>query len=341
VKNPRCDEQVLVGVDGRPCTADALDWSAAEAAARRCRLRIVHAFHWTITPDPYGLLGPFDTMALAREAAEQLLAEAVSRARVVAPDTTVSAHLALGTAKHVLAEESHDAQLLVVGGREPGSTPGTASTAVSRGLLGCAHCPVVAIRHRAAPQPARTSPRVVLGVDDPGRATAATRFAFQAAAQRGLPLVVVHAHRPTGPSNTPGWEVAALDSIERSFADYRTEFPDVSVHVAIASGDPVATLTALSRDAALLVVGSAARGGLLTLGRRSITNGLLDQATTPLAILPRRVVEREPQSGLKRAHTGSPVAPDQPVDSAEMPTDQPRAHHRRRTPHHPFSRGQQ
>jgi nucleotide-binding universal stress UspA family protein len=42
----RTDEgTVLVAVDGSGQSWDALEWAAAEAAARRCTLRIVHVVH--------------------------------------------------------------------------------------------------------------------------------------------------------------------------------------------------------------------------------------------------------------------------------------------------------
>ena len=36
---------VVVGIDGTRGAEAALDWATAEAAVRGCRLRIVHAFH--------------------------------------------------------------------------------------------------------------------------------------------------------------------------------------------------------------------------------------------------------------------------------------------------------
>ena len=40
---------ILVAVDGHRHSWDALEWAAAEAAARQCSLRILHAFHWSPT----------------------------------------------------------------------------------------------------------------------------------------------------------------------------------------------------------------------------------------------------------------------------------------------------
>jgi len=46
---------ILVAVDGYPHGWDALEWAAAEAAARACALRIVHVINWSpLTSDAFG-----------------------------------------------------------------------------------------------------------------------------------------------------------------------------------------------------------------------------------------------------------------------------------------------
>ena len=52
---------VVVGIDGTGAADDALDWATAEAAARGCRLRIVHAFRPSLLVDPYGVVPPLAT----------------------------------------------------------------------------------------------------------------------------------------------------------------------------------------------------------------------------------------------------------------------------------------
>jgi hypothetical protein len=82
---------VVVGVDGIGTADDALDWAAAEAAARGCRLRIVHAFRPPLLVDPYGVVPAIgDDLRLLWAGVEQVLAYAVARVRSVAPDLPVT-----------------------------------------------------------------------------------------------------------------------------------------------------------------------------------------------------------------------------------------------------------
>jgi hypothetical protein len=85
---------VVVAV-GNDTTGHALDWAAAEASARRCRLHVVHAetLRWAV--DPWGFVPVADFWSY-RVAAEHMLRAAVSRARSVAPDIDVSAELGFG-----------------------------------------------------------------------------------------------------------------------------------------------------------------------------------------------------------------------------------------------------
>ena len=86
---------VVVGIDGTRGAEAALDWATAEAAARGCRLRIVHAFHPSLLVDPYGVAPPLGDFPLVWAGAEQVLAQAVARVRSVAPDLPVTTRLLL------------------------------------------------------------------------------------------------------------------------------------------------------------------------------------------------------------------------------------------------------
>ena len=108
---------VAVGIDGTRGAEAALDWATAEAAVRGCRLRIVHAFHPSLLVDPYGVAPPLGDSPLVWAGAEQVLAQAVARARSVA--LPVTPRLLQSTAVPALLGEAHDASVLVLGGRGP------------------------------------------------------------------------------------------------------------------------------------------------------------------------------------------------------------------------------
>ena len=110
---------VAVGDDSGP----AVDWAAAEAAARRSRLHVVHAERLRWTVDPSGFVPVADFWS-CRATAVALLREAVRRARAVAPEVDVVAELLFGPAVPSILCRSRGAQLLVLGGRTPPSRTG-------------------------------------------------------------------------------------------------------------------------------------------------------------------------------------------------------------------------
>jgi Universal stress protein family len=71
---------VVVGVDDAGSAGDAVDWAAAEAATRGCRLRIVHAFHPLLPADPYGVGSPIDGLRAAQTMAESVVQRHAARA---------------------------------------------------------------------------------------------------------------------------------------------------------------------------------------------------------------------------------------------------------------------
>jgi nucleotide-binding universal stress UspA family protein len=88
--NSRPGAPVVVGVDGSPRGLVAVETAVAEAALRRRRLRIVHAFAWPPA-------APAATPGLARstqrvrwEQAEQYLAEAARVADKCASNVTTT-----------------------------------------------------------------------------------------------------------------------------------------------------------------------------------------------------------------------------------------------------------
>ena len=79
----------------------------------------MHAFHPSLLVDPYGVAPPLGDSPLVWAGAEQVLAQAVARARSVAPDLPVTPRLLQSTAVPALLGEAHDASVLVLGGRGP------------------------------------------------------------------------------------------------------------------------------------------------------------------------------------------------------------------------------
>jgi nucleotide-binding universal stress UspA family protein len=113
---------VLVGVDGRARGWDALEWAAAEAAARQCTLRVVHVINWpSLMPESFGGVSAAQWDAGAQQEAELAVSEAARRARTIAPALRVTTHLQAGaTAAAIVQERDRDALIVVGRGREAG-----------------------------------------------------------------------------------------------------------------------------------------------------------------------------------------------------------------------------
>ncbi|MBB3082451.1 universal stress protein [Geodermatophilus sabuli] len=280
---------VVVGIGAGGPGGDALDWGAAEAAARGSPLRLVHAVPTRLVVDPWGLAPPGD----GPRSAGPLVEAALRRARTVAPDVEVSGHVLLGGPAAVLAQQSRAAALLVLGdGREAGSGGGWPAGVLRARLATRSACPVVVVRTRPPVPEAPTAPRVVVGVDAGRSCVAALGFALGAAAQRGVPLVVVHAWAEDAPADLEGVcaapavvEAEARKTLDAVLDRWCPRSPAVPVHRRTVHGTPAAALLAASRGAALVVVGCRGHGPLRTWLSGSVSRAVARSASCPVAVV--------------------------------------------------------
>ena len=264
---------VVVAV-GDAGTGQAVEWAAAEAAARGAQLRVVHAERLWWAVDPAGLVPAVDVCS-SRLTAEDIVDAAVRRARDVAPEIEISRRVVFGPPVPLLVSQGRRAQLLVLGG---GGTQARRRRALSvcRRIARWAPCPVAIVRPLPSGQPAGTLPRVVVGVGPSGARTAALEVAFRAAVQRALPVTVVHAWTPephTAEERVRGTLVGALEP-------WRRRFPDVAVETVLTDADPVPALVRHSQGAAMLVVGSRARAACAG----SVGRSVAEQARCPVVV---------------------------------------------------------
>jgi nucleotide-binding universal stress UspA family protein len=141
---------IVVGVDGSPGSRAALRWALVEAMARGASLEAVLV--WT---DPWVVDGPPTLAGLGAEAREELqerLARAVREAvaEVGAERVYVAERVMAGHAAEVLAQESADALLLVVGSRGLGGFRGLFVGSVSTRCSQLARVPLLIVPDPAA-----------------------------------------------------------------------------------------------------------------------------------------------------------------------------------------------
>lgn len=141
---------ILVGVDYSEGARAALAFAEEEARLRHGTLRAVHAWQFgfvdytgfeSIAPE----IGDIHEL---REAAAAALDATLREAIADFDEVTIEQRLVEGTPGAVLVEESHDADLLVVGSRGHGGFAQLLLGSVSQQCAHHAACPVVIVRPR-------------------------------------------------------------------------------------------------------------------------------------------------------------------------------------------------
>ncbi|MFF0428143.1 universal stress protein [Streptomyces sp. NPDC004520] len=286
---------VIVGADGSASSLVAVEAAGREARWRDAGLRIVHAFHWPTARVPLWGALPMPDEGEVRKMTEGLLAEAVERARTVAPSVDVTRSVVTGDPVTVLEAQSRAAELVVVGSRGMGGFVGlmVGSTAVRLAAHG--RCPVLVVRD--SPEPAGP---IVLAVDGSRAGVAAVDFAFAEAALRGVGLVALHAwttwNAPVPPPQDPAEPYASAPGmlaqaegrlLAEALAGHRERYPDIPVESRVVHGATREALIEASGSAQLLVVGARGRGGFSGLLLGSVSQAALHHAHCPVAVVRR------------------------------------------------------
>jgi nucleotide-binding universal stress UspA family protein len=132
---------IVVGVDGSESAEAALRFAIGEAKLRGERLRVICAWelpvaNWSEIPPPE------ETYARFRQDAEEIVAQAVAKAKEDEPSVECEGLAVEGAPGSVLVEHSVDAGMLVVGSRGHGAVAGRLLGSVSHEVVSKAACPV-------------------------------------------------------------------------------------------------------------------------------------------------------------------------------------------------------
>ena len=180
---------IVVGVDGTPASDRALSWAVAQARARHLGLTVLHATgrHATTAPAEPGEAGG-GTASSLRADGRQVTRTAVHSLRRAGFDGAVEELLVPASAVDALVEASTDADLLVVGAREPGPLGTFVLGSVRRTLVDRSRCPVVVV---PAPGPSEDGRGVLVAVADQEPSRAALDFAYLQARLTDRPVTVL------------------------------------------------------------------------------------------------------------------------------------------------------
>ncbi|MBS1905845.1 MAG: universal stress protein [Actinobacteria bacterium] len=145
--NTSANAPILVGVDGSDSSLDALRYATRLSSALGVPLRAVTTWDYPALVDLYPGIG----WTPDKDAAV-LLDAAITDVFAGDPPANLSAAVLAGPAATVLIEESHRAQMLVVGSRGRGGFAGLLLGSVSSACAAHAHCPVLIVRHEKQKQ---------------------------------------------------------------------------------------------------------------------------------------------------------------------------------------------
>ncbi|MEZ0110156.1 nucleotide-binding universal stress UspA family protein [Catenulispora sp. EB89] len=253
---------VVVGYDQTPPGERALAEAAGEADRRGVVLTVVHALHREPSEQPEQP-EPFDSGSDSAETSAHDLAEqAADRVRAGHPGLTVEARTVAGPVPAVLAEQSAEAELLVVGQHGHGGRNGLHLGSVALRAVARAVCPSLVVRGSEH----RTRGTVLAAVDVGHAAEEILAVAFEEAALRGARLKVVTAleafwarvsvgeEGPLGRAPSPAAE-RAEDALQQFLKPWPARYPHVETDHELIEGSPTVFLTGATTYADLIVVG--------------------------------------------------------------------------------------
>jgi nucleotide-binding universal stress UspA family protein len=135
-------DKIVVGIDGSPAAARALDWALDEARLRGCALQVMYAFPALVS---FAGTTAHEYYPQVEKEAREVFDRALATLPAD-PGVPVERTLVAGSPAGQLIEASHGAALLVVGSRGIGGFRGMLIGSVSTQCVHHAHCPVVVVK---------------------------------------------------------------------------------------------------------------------------------------------------------------------------------------------------
>jgi nucleotide-binding universal stress UspA family protein len=230
-----------------------------------------------------------------RPHAEELVNTARDSLREQDAGTIVNADAMAGTPGTVLADVARSASLLVVGRRGVGAFTRLLIGSTSENAVNHADGPVVVVPNRWEPHKHAYGP-VIAGVDSANPSSAALEFAYTTAAERSVPLCLVHFwDLPAGyvwdalysMEELKAWRQRCQAMFNDIVDTWSSKYPEVVVEPGIWQRHPVEGIVdeAADVDAQLIVVGGRRHNRLTGFVLGSVARGVLHHATRPLAVV--------------------------------------------------------
>lgn len=301
---------VLVGVDGSDNSRHAFMTAVTMAKEHNCSIRVVGAYSVPVIPHRHAPKISDDRHRSIGHSTQDLLEEYADEAREAGVDA--SAQAIEGDAGEVLAEASRYSRLAVVGKRGRNRLASRLLGTVSGALAARSHCPVLVVPlpdaglSEGAPgtedaqgpssEAQQTQPgfenEIVVGIARGSSALPVAEVAAHAAELSGRRLAFVSAV----PADAGSSRGAAADGGYRAYADHLDEVTQAVTEssgglisrLQLVEGSAADVLLDAARSAALIVVGNRGRGGLAGRLLGSVSRSVLNQAGSPVLIVPTR-----------------------------------------------------
>jgi nucleotide-binding universal stress UspA family protein len=277
---------ILVAYDGSTDARKGLHWAAEESVRTGVPVHVMAVDE--VLPPTWGGVGG---MVVAAEGYGRDSAVLLSHAEKILADAGVASVTTERRSGHVVDEllrAAESASTLVVGSKGHGTFSEALVGSMSQHLARHASCPVVVVRE---PRDSG-SRRIVVGIDGSHTSLAALEYACRRAELTGETVVAVHGWHVHVPS-TDVWnsDPRIIETKDReillaeSIAGVRTDHPDVRLEHEVVAVEPEQCLVDASVAAALLVVGSRGLGWFRGLLLGSVSQGVLQRAQCPVAVV--------------------------------------------------------
>ncbi len=279
---------IQVGIDGAWREAGALEWALRESLLRREPLRAVHVVDERTKRTRY-----YEPVVTAQADAD-LVDDVRDWMKRRDDDLGHEAVLMAGSPAAALTDAAQGSRMLVVGRRGIGAFKRLVLGSTSEAVTNLGQGPVIVVPDGWT-APANQAP-VLVAMDDSDDDEAAVEFAVELAVERNVPLRLVHVWDLPA---VYGWNPAMVMTVEEDWtatADlhweavakhWRRKYPELEIQLDVRRGHPVERLldAAQAVDAQIVVLGGHHRRHLSTVLLGSVSRGVLQHATCPVAVV--------------------------------------------------------
>jgi nucleotide-binding universal stress UspA family protein len=276
-------DEFVVGLDGSDQSRLALRWAASVAERRNVPLCIFASWTYSGTAILQPSSQPLESAEdMDRRTLDDLTAVVDKELGELPPFANVAA--LRGPPAAALIQRVDDSSVLVLGSRGRGGFAGLMLGSVSRECIEHAPCPVVLVQHETAvgdlPGP------IIVGMDGSENSERAVRAALDFREVTGRDVVAAYVWQADASEVRPRLRERLASDAKALLASWVGDHDDVGT-VEI-EGDPRVALVALARqtNASMIVVGRRGQSRLRGLLLGGVTNYLVTNSPTTIAVVP-------------------------------------------------------